>query len=212
MGILAGGDRVAVPSAGGVGGVTATSPKLSPGGTAEGGPEMLAKGSSSRKGEGELHRESSGVSLDLDLGSAGIEEGVVDDELEDPGRLGADCERLLEKLEAAADGWVGVGGGWDCRNEGIMMECKDRRFFNGSLSSIPILPVDLVLFLDSPPFEELFSADARRAISGVSRCAIYSIGLESVLRGIDEALGVAFIFGKGNPTGASGESTINGES
>lgn len=72
---------------------------------------MLANGSSSRKGEGELDLESSGVNLDFDLGSPGIADGVaVDDEPEEPGRLGADLERCLEIVGGAVKGLVGVGG------------------------------------------------------------------------------------------------------
>ena len=96
-GWLAGGDR-AVLSTSDAGGVIAASPKE----TAEGGLDILAKGSSSRNGVGELLLKSSGITRDLDFVST---EGVIDDEPGGPGGLGADCERIPEKLEGAVDGW-----------------------------------------------------------------------------------------------------------
>ena len=93
IGWLTGGDRAAVEVSptGGNGGVTATSP-----GEIAGGPEILAKGSSSRNGVGEVDLESSGIVRDLRS-----TEGVMDDEPEDPGRLDADCGRFFGKLEDA---------------------------------------------------------------------------------------------------------------
>ena len=147
-GWLAGGDG-AVLSTSDAGGVIAASPKE----TAEGGLDILAKGSSSRNGVGELLLKSSGITRDLDFVST---EGAMDDEPEDPGGLGADCERIPGKLEGAVGGWGGVDGG-DCRNAGRMMECKDRRFFNGILNSKFNFSEDLLV---STALEEIFAIDS----------------------------------------------------
>ena len=90
-----------------------------------------------------------------------------------------------------------------------MMECKDRRFLSGILSLDCNLSANLMVLI-SPGLEEIFSTDSRHAMSGViGLCAIYSIGLESVLRWM---FGVAFIFEKRNRVYTWGDSTIDGGS